>query len=57
MKLAVRSVVPVSRVSCGVSVTVTTSEKTTWMDAVDPMPIVPFAVDDVTLEIVAANVS
>lgn len=39
------------------AVTVTTSEKTTWMDAVDPMEIVPFAVDDVTLEIVAANVS
>ena len=37
--------------------TVTTSEKRTWMDAVDPMPIVPFAVDDVTLETVAANVS
>jgi len=27
------------------------------MDAVEPMPIVPFAVDDVTLEIVADNVS
>ena len=38
-------------------VTLTISEKRTWMDAVEPMPIVPFAVDDVTLEIVADNVS
>ena len=38
-------------------VTLTISEKRTWMDAVEPIPIVPLAVDDVTLETVGTAVS
>jgi hypothetical protein len=49
------SVAPVSRVSCGVPVTLTTSEKTTWTETVPPIPRVPFGVEEVTLVTVGAQ--
>ena len=56
-KFTTLSVEPVSRVSCGVPVTVTASEKVTWIETVPPTVTVPLVVDDVTFDTVGLAVS